>query len=75
MRNGTESMVGFGGDKMKNAVVFTVSLPAEMVNLINEYSALTDRKRSAVTQEIIALGLSVIANKYNEMQEKEKTNA
>lgn len=56
---------------MKNAVVFTVSLPAEMVNLINEYAALTDRKRSAVTQEIITLGLSVISNKYNEMKEKE----
>ena len=54
---------------MKNAVVFTVSLPAEMVNLINEYAALTDRKRSAVTQEIITLGLSVISNKYNEMKE------
>lgn len=58
---------------MKNAVVFTVSLPSEMVDLINEYSALTDRKRSAVTQEIITLGLSVISNKYNEMKEmKEK---
>lgn len=54
---------------MKNAVVFTVSLPSEMVELINEYSALTDRKRSAVTQEIITLGLSVISNKYYEMKE------
>lgn len=59
---------------MKNAVVFTVSLPSEMVDLINEYSALTDRKRSAVTQEIIALGLSVISNKYNEMKKETEKN-
>lgn len=51
---------------MKNAVVFTVSLPAHMVDLINEYAELTDRKRSAVTQEIISLGLSVISQKYQE---------
>lgn len=56
---------------MKKAVVFTVSLPAEMVNLINEYAALTERSRSAVTQEIITLGMGVISDKYNEMKVKE----
>ena len=56
---------------MKKAAIFTVSLPQDMIDLINEYAALTERSRSAVTQEIITLGMGVISDKYNEMKAKE----
>ena len=56
---------------MKKAAIFTVSLPQDMIDLINKYAELTERTRSAVTQEIIILGMGVISDKYYEMKSKE----